>query len=141
MTLFTSLMDQLSPGEVFGHSEVLFHAIELGAREVTNSSPHIRKPSSKEKELTRLLGSDRSSPGFAQKCEQLVSEIHEARLNRANKRVHASLVSGKGMKRAPAAHTQVLNPPIPLLTHSSGLSRSPRGLCSTMSGALSQLGG
>ena len=55
VTLFTSLMDQLSSGEVFGHSEILFHAIEPAAREVTNSTPHVRKPSSKKKGPTHLL--------------------------------------------------------------------------------------
>ena len=69
VTLCRSLINNISPKEMFGYSEVLFHAIELAAREVTTSTPHVRKPPSKERELTRFLGSDRSAPGFTHRCE------------------------------------------------------------------------
>ena len=134
-------MDHLPPQEFFRQSEVVFHAIELAAREVTGCTPHIRKPSSAEKKFCLLLNTDRNAPDFPQKCETLVNELHEARTVRANKRVHASLVSGRGMKKALAAHSKVSTPPIALINEDKQMSNSPQDSCSIMSKTLSQLGG
>ena len=120
---------------------MVFHAIELAAREVTNCTPHVRKPSSSEKKLTLLLNSDRNAPDFAQNCERLVAQVHEAHLARATKRVHASLVSGRGMKKALAAHFHATTPPIALMDDAKKMPTSPHESCSIMSKALSQLGG
>ena len=111
VSLFSSLMDHLPPQTIFHQSEVIFRAIELAAREVTGCTPHLRKPSSAEKKLSLLLNSDRGAADFSKKCGDQVKELHEARTLRANRRVHASLVSGRGMKKAIAAHSK--NPPPP----------------------------
>ena len=118
-------MDHLPPQEFFHHSEVIFRAIELAAREITGCTPHLRQPSSAEKKLSLLLNTDRSAPDFPQKCGDQVRELHEARTLRANKRVHASLVSGRGMKRAVAAHSKVSTPPIALIGKGKRMSQSP----------------
>ena len=141
VSLFTSLINHLPPTTIFRQSEVISHTVELAAREVTNCTPHVRKPSSSEKQLSLLLGSDRNAPDFASKCEGLMSRIHEERLLRANKRVHASLVSGKGMKQALAAHSQSTTPPMALINEDREMSKSPEESCSVMSKALAALGG
>ena len=70
-----------------------------------------------------------------------MKELHEARTLRANKRVHASLVSGRGMKKAIAAHSKISTPPIALINKGKQMSKSPQESCSIMSKTLSQLGG
>ena len=141
ISLFSSLMDHLSPQTVFHQSEIVFRAIELAAREVTGCTPHLRKPSSAEKKLSLLLTSDRGAPDFAKKCGDQVQELHEARTLRANRRVHASLVSGRGMKKAIAAHSKISTPPIALIGENNRVSQSPEESCSIMSKTLSKLGG
>ena len=127
--------------EIFDHVKVLFHSIELAAREVTGSTPHQKKPSAAERKLTSFLGSDSSSPGCARACEELVTTLHEECLSRANKRVHASLVSGKGMKRALQAHANITNPPVALIDKDVKMSASPQESCDIMSRTLAGLGG
>ena len=141
VSLFTSLINHLPPTTIFRQSEVVCHMIELAAREVTNCTSLVRKPSSSEKQLSLLLGSDRNAPDFASKCEGLIAWIHEERLLRANKRVHASLVSGKEMKRALAAHSQSTTPPMALINQDREMSKLPQESCSVMSKALTALGG
>ena len=70
-----------------------------------------------------------------------MNELHEAHTLRANKRVHASLVSGRGMKKALAAHPKISTPPIALINEDKQMSKSPQESCSIMSKTLSQLGG
>ena len=82
--------------------------------------------------LNSLLSSGSSTPGYASTCETLVTKLHEERLSRANKRVHASLVSGKGMKRALQAHASITDPPVALIDSNGKMSASPQESCNIL---------
>ena len=134
-------METLPPKDIFSHAEILFHSVELAAREVTGSMPHQKKPSAAELKLTSLLTSGSFSPGYSRACEELVATLHEEPLSRTNKRVHASLVSGRGMKKVLQAHASISNPPIALIDGNGRMSASPQESCDIMSHTLAGLGG
>ena len=123
------------------YSEIVFLSIELAAREITECKPRLKKASSTEKELEPpLLRSGPTTPDYSHKCEQLTNKLHGERVQRANKRVHASLILGQGVKKALDAHSHLTKSPIALIDAHDKASTSPKDSGTIMSNTLPKLG-
>ena len=126
---------------MFHIANAVFSSIEANTRKTLGQRPHTKKLNATERRISLLSSKRTPSDTELQELRDLISRLSKEKKEKAQKRVHASLVSGGGMKRAMAAFSNTMAPPI-ALTDSNGVTVSdPDSVCSLMSSTLLNLGG
>ena len=134
-------LKELPAGDVFEVASTVFSSIEAKTRKVLRQYECRRKPTLTDRRVSQLSAKTHPSNLEIEELNTLITKISEEKKTRAQKRVHASLVSGGGMRKAMASYSNTMAPPIALTDANGATVSDPASVCSLMSSTLLNLGG
>ena len=134
-------LNELPAGDVFEVASTIFSSIEAKTRKVLRQYECRRKPTRTDRRVSQLSAKTHPSILEIEELNTLITMVSEEKKTRAQKRVHASLVSGGGMRKAMAAYSSAMAPPIALTDANGAPVSDPASVCSLMSSTLLNLGG